>query len=156
MHDKELIKHPEGGRFKEVYRSRDSVTQGGRKRDALTHIYFSLKKHEVSRFHKVGSDEVWNLYEGRGLTLYLWDDETDAMKQVELSAEKREYCCVVPAGLWQAAVPFDDILLGCSVSPGFEFDDFELIDPKTETAQTILSRFPGLGRLIYPDPELSG
>ena len=60
-----LLEHPEGGRFREVYRSTDQVrADDGRLRSALTHIYFELNAGEVSRFHKVESDEVWNLYEG--------------------------------------------------------------------------------------------
>ena len=57
-----FIEHPEGGRFREVYRSSTTVTshdRGGR--SALTHIYFSLQAGEVSRFHRLSSDEVWSL-----------------------------------------------------------------------------------------------
>ena len=67
----DLIEHPEGGRFREVFRSAATVTRAdGDERAALTHIYFSLNGDEVSRFHKVRSDEVWNLYRGTGLYLY--------------------------------------------------------------------------------------
>ena len=70
----DLIEHPEGGRFREVFKSAKTVsTQDGTTRSALTHIYFSLKPGEVSRFHRVTSDEIWNLYQGAGLNLYTWD-----------------------------------------------------------------------------------
>jgi predicted cupin superfamily sugar epimerase len=71
----DLIEHPEGGRFREVFRSKARVTtRRGDSRSALTHIYFSLNQGEVSRFHRVTSDEVWNLYQGTGLRLYTWAD----------------------------------------------------------------------------------
>jgi uncharacterized protein len=150
MKDEELSDHPEGGRFKEIYRSAAEVVQDQRKRSALTHIYFSLNKNEVSRFHKVASDEVWNLYEG-SINLYLWDEVGMIMDQVELSSKKREYCCVIRAGVWQAALPLQDkALVGCSVAPGFDFQDFELIDPDGYTAKNILQHFPDLSNLVYP------
>ncbi len=66
-----LIQHPEGGRFRQVFKSDVRVfTHNGQNRAALTHIYFSLNRGEVSRFHKVESDEVWNLYRGTGIRLY--------------------------------------------------------------------------------------
>ncbi|MBT4818727.1 MAG: hypothetical protein HN976_34620 [Lentisphaerae bacterium] len=69
-----LIDHPEGGRYHEVFRSDATVrTENGPSRSALTHIYFSLDAGERSRFHRVAGDEVWNLYEGVGIRLYLWD-----------------------------------------------------------------------------------
>ena len=149
MQESELIEHPEGGRYKEVYRSAMKVNEAQRERDALTHIYFSLNEDEVSRFHKVTSDEIWNLYEGEGLLLYLWDEETKQMDCIELSSAKREYCHVVKAGLWQATAPISSkILVGCSVAPGFEFQDFELIDSQSSIALDILQEYPGLKRLV--------
>ncbi|MFH2059480.1 MAG: cupin domain-containing protein [Pseudomonadota bacterium] len=151
MHDKELINHPEGGRYKEIYRSTTQVTQGRKKRSALTHIYFSLNKDEVSMFHKVNSDEVWNLYQGQGITLYVWDNTNKTMDCIELSSQTREYCFVVKAGLWQAAMPIKEkVLAGCSVAPGFEFQDFELIDPSGSMAKSILKQFPQLKKLVNP------
>ena len=70
----DLIDHPEGGRFLEVFRSDTVVTRSdGSERSALTHIYFSLDQGEISRLHRVQADEVWNLYQGTGLRLYIWD-----------------------------------------------------------------------------------
>ena len=151
MDDQELQEHPEGGRYKEVFRSAITIAAGRRSRSALTHIYFSLDTGEVSRFHKVSSDEVWNLYEGTGLILFLWDEEREAMERVELCTAKRDYCFVVRAGLWQAAMPVGGkVLVGCSVAPGFEFEDFELIDPAGTVGTTILNSYPTLQRLVTP------
>lgn len=135
-----LSEHPEGGRFLEVFRSAKTVTTcTGNKRSALTHIYFSLAPGEVSRFHKVCSDEVWNLYQGKGLRLHLWDG-VNPPSSIVLSADENQFCHVVPAGIWQAAEPLEDtVLAGCSVGPGFEFEDFELIDPGSPEAQILES-----------------
>ena len=121
MKPTELIAHPEGGRFREVFRSRSSVTtENGKIRSTLTHIYFSLDAGEKSCFHKVNSDEVWNLYRGEGVYLYLWDGSEHRPKRITLSARENRFCYVVPAGWWQAAEPIaDTVLVGCSVAPGF-------------------------------------
>jgi predicted cupin superfamily sugar epimerase len=142
--------HPEGGRFREVFRSGRIVqSPEGKNRSALTHIYFEINDGEVSRFHRVCSDEVWNLYEGEGVLLYLWDDDQGTLETVELSAGNREFCHVVKAGVWQAARPLRGrVLSGCSVGPGFEFEDFELIDPQSGVAQRILDADPTLEFLI--------
>jgi len=144
----DLIDHPEGGRFREVFRSAKIVTtDDGKSRSALTHIYFSLDPGEVSRFHRVSSDEVWNLYRGKSLRLSLWDGTDNPPFDVVLSDETNVFCHVVPAGYWQAAEPLDDkVLVGCSVGPGFEFEDFELINPDSNSGSQ-LCEF-GLGRFV--------
>lgn len=145
----DLLQHPEGGRYLEIYRSATTVTTGGKTRAALTHIYFSLEPYEVSRFHRVSNDEVWNLYQGEGLYLYQWDGYSSDIESTELSAQSMNFCHVVPAGCWQAAVPMAHrVLVGCSVAPGFEFSDFELIDPESATAKQLLTINPELSRLV--------
>jgi predicted cupin superfamily sugar epimerase len=149
----DFIEHPEGGRFLEVFRSTKLVTSSnGTTRSALTHIYFSLQPGEVSRFHKVTSDEVWNLYQGTGLILYTWDGTTTPPVRTVLSAKNNCYCWVVPAGIWQAAEPITDtVLVGCSVAPGFEFSDFTLINPDVKEAHLLISIAPKLTRFIISD-----
>lgn len=141
MKPTDLIQHPEGGRFREMFRSEKRVTtMTGGSRSALTHIYFSLNQGETSRFHRVESDEVWNLYQGQGLKLYLWDGKSQP-ECIELSARENCFCYVVQAGIWQAAEPLDgQVLVGCSVAPGFEFEDFELIDPASAESERLLSQ----------------
>ncbi len=148
----DLIEHPEGGRFREVFRSAKTViTQDGTTRSALTHIYFSLKPGQVSRFHRVASDEIWNLYQGLGLNLYTWDGTNVPPKCITLSASKNCFCYVIPAGTWQAAEPISDtVLVGCSVAPGFEFSDFTLIDPNSEDAKLLISVAPEMARYTIP------
>ena len=100
------MEHPEGGRFQEVFRSGTIVTTTtGATRTALTHIYFELQANEYSAFHQVTSDEVWNLYAGQGIYLYVWDGSDRPPVRIELSAAAQCYCHVVPANAWQATVP---------------------------------------------------
>jgi len=148
----DLKEHPEGGRFLEIFRSSAVVSRpGGEARSALTHIYFSLNAGEVSRFHRVRSDEVWSLYRGAGLYLYTWDGSDSPPQKHELSDASNSYCHVVPAGIWQAAEPIgDSVLVGCSVGPGFEFEDFELIDPDSDASNVIQLLDPAMSRFTVP------
>ena len=152
MKPTDLVEHPEGGRYKEVFRSGATVQTAERgARSALTHIYFSLDQGEKSRFHKVASDEVWNLYQGEGIYLYLWAGTDAPPERITLSADENCFCTVVPAGIWQAAEPINGkVLVGCSVAPGFEFADFELIDPDSESARLLQSISPDLQILSLP------
>ncbi|MBT7848719.1 MAG: cupin domain-containing protein, partial [Lentisphaerae bacterium] len=120
-------------------------------RSALTHIYFSLDAGERSRFHRVAGDEVWNLYEGVGIRLYLWDGSAIRPTCVVLSAEERCFCHIVPGGTWQAAEPLEGtVLVGCSVAPGFEFSDFELMDPESDLARRLAAVASDLRPLVGP------
>lgn len=146
----ELIEHPEGGRFCEVFRSERIVSiEEGSTRSALTHIYFSLGPGEVSRFHRVASDEVWNLYQGTGIILYTWDGTGNPPEITILSAENKEFCHVVHANKWQAAEPLSGtVLVGCSVAPGFEYSDFKIIDSSTYEGKRLISIDPGMVRFL--------
>jgi uncharacterized protein len=148
----DLKEHPEGGRFCEVFRSAKTVSiHNGINRSALTHIYFSLKPGEVSRFHRVASDEVWNLYQGAGINLYIWDGTNTPPKCVTLSAGNNCFCYVIPADIWQAAVPISEkVLVGCSVAPGFEFSDFTLMTQNSDYAKKLISVAPDMARYIAP------
>jgi len=146
----DLMEHPEGGRYREVFRSAKTVaTPDGKTRSALTHIYFSLNKGEVSRFHRVASDEIWNLYQGQGLNLYTWDGTNQPPQCVTLSADHNCFCHVIPAGIWQAAEPISDmVLVGCSVAPGFDYVDFSLIDPQSDVAKQLIALAPEMIKFI--------
>jgi predicted cupin superfamily sugar epimerase len=146
----DFIEHPEGGRYRDVYRSATVVRAPDQAdRRALTHIYFSLRSGEMSRFHRLRNDEVWSLYQGEGIRLILWDGGSRTVEAVELSASSGQYCHAVPARCWQAAVPLcGTVLLGCTVAPGFEYDDFELMDPRSPVAEALLRHRPDLERLV--------
>ncbi|MDZ7773153.1 MAG: cupin domain-containing protein [Balneolaceae bacterium] len=155
----DLQEHPEGGRFQEVFRSNVTVSRIGpggetgsadsRTRAALTHIYFSLESGEVSAFHKVASDEVWNLYRGQGLKLHVWDGTHTPPETHILSRDSGHFCEVVPAGCWQAAEPLSGtVLAGCTVAPGFEFEDFELMETGSEEARLLATLSNGWDRFL--------
>jgi predicted cupin superfamily sugar epimerase len=105
----DLERHPEGGWYRETYRSKETVSvRGGR--SLATAIYFLLRTGEVSHWHKVESDELWLFQGGDPLTLRL-----------------------VPAGVWQSAIAPSDgphgwTLVACVVAPGFDFADFTVAD----------------------------
>ena len=117
----DLTPHPEGGWYRQVYKSDERVTRhaDGAERTALTTIYFLLVKGTYSAWHRVQSDEVWHFYEGDALELLTRDTVT------RLDPENRVH--VIRANEWQAARPLGSyVLVGCTVGPGFEFDDFEM------------------------------
>lgn len=121
-----LQPHPEGGHYREWFRSSAPVrTDDGRgPRRALTCIDFLLQRGEFSAWHRVASDELWHLLEGGPLRLWLMPPTLDAVVVVELGAGPPPRHAV-PAQWWQAAEPRDDFALcGASVAPGFEFADF--------------------------------
>lgn len=127
-----LAPHPEGGHFREVYRSPSGVqpldARSGRA--ALTTIYFLLTAGEVSRWHRVASDEVWHHYEGDALELIMVESGFDASTRHLLGplGEGARPVQVVPANVWQAARSTGDYtLVGCTVGPGFDFADFVML-----------------------------
>lgn len=141
MHDRprELIRelrlepHPEGGYFREVFRSEHKVKPLDQRpeRSALTAIYFLLVKGQHSRWHRVASDEAWHFHEGDPLVVYWIDDQNGVHEEMLASGPPNgRPLCVVPAGCWQAATPRGEYsLVGCTVGPGFDFQDFEMITP---------------------------
>jgi predicted cupin superfamily sugar epimerase len=151
----ELEPHPEGGRYRRLFESTDRVvTHRGAVRSSLTHIHYALEPGESSRFHRVDSDEVWHLYRGAGVRLHLWHPDDAAPACVELDAARQRYCHVVPAGTWQAAEPLTgSVLLGCTVAPGFDWEDFELIDAQPALAARLREIAPSLARFIDPPVE---
>ena len=123
-----LTPHPEGGWYRQVYRSEERVTRhaDGAERSALTTIYFLLVAGTFSAWHRVASDEAWHFYEGDALELLTRDAPDDQPRVTRLDSENRVH--VVPARKWQAARPLGAYtLVGCTVGPGFEFEDFELV-----------------------------
>jgi predicted cupin superfamily sugar epimerase len=116
-----LSPHPEGGFYRETFRSTQVVTLGdGRVRTAGTAIYFLLREGESSAFHRIPACEVWHHYEGAPVRLHQLGVGT-----VRLDSQNPQ--AFVRAGAWQAAETEDGAALcGCTVAPGFEFEDLEL------------------------------
>jgi predicted cupin superfamily sugar epimerase len=146
-----LIPHPEGGSYSEVYRSVSEVRPKDHRsdRDALTTIYFLLRAGQCSRWHRVLSDEVWHFYEGDPLELFWIDIDKDERTQALLgpvqSDGNQRPVQVVPAGCWQAARSAGSYtFVGCTVGPGFDFTDFSLLEDGSDEARKILRYFPGI------------
>ena len=143
-----LQPHPEGGFFRELYRSslRVAPDDGRAVRSAMTTIYFLLPRGAHSRWHRVESDEVWHLYEGGPLELILAPPGLEEVRRVvlgpALASDGPVY--TVPAGWWQAARPIGIYALtGCTVAPGFDFVDFSFLRDAPEV----------LARLVKIDPR---
>lgn len=130
----DLLPHPEGGFYREVYRSKgvilDLKSNGfSGPRNFCTSIYFLLTSENFSAFHKIKQDEIWHFYEGSTLSVHVIDDEGNYTKHQLgsdiMNGEQRQL--VVPANQWFAS-SVDEAggyaLVGCTVAPGFDFDDF--------------------------------
>ncbi|MDM0114563.1 cupin domain-containing protein [Variovorax sp. J22R133] len=155
-----LEPHPEGGWYREVFRSSSSVApvDGRPARDALTTIYFLLEANQFSRWHRVLSDEVWVHVSGAPLALYVCDAALRTapglfkIGPVDVHGTHPQH--VVPAGQWQAARPItarsadDYTLVTCTVGPGFDFSDFSMMAPDSDEARSMRHHWPDLAALI--------
>ena len=144
-----LEKHPEGGWFKEIYRSADLVQTENGQRSAGTSIYYLLEGNDFSALHRIRSDEIWHFYTGSSSVEISWI-ENKQLKTVRVGVDVDSGEClqyVVPKNCWFAA-RLTDIngfaLVGCTVSLGFDFNDFELAD------ETLLRKFPDLIHQLAP------
>src|SRR3954451_14421962 len=121
----DLHPHPEGGWFRETYRSATEFTPSGYggPRASATAIHFALHPGEMSTWHRVTSDELWVWHAGGELILHVGD-----ARSVRLGPDRPQ--ALVPGGVWQSAAPAGDepVLVSCVVSPGFDFADFTLRD----------------------------
>jgi len=155
----QLLPHPEGGYYKEVYRSASTISQqalGGTfsgDRNYCTGIYFMLTGSNFSAFHRIKSDELWHFYDGDGCEVYVihLNGQLEVIRLGRDIANGEVYQAVVPAGAWFASrcTNADGFTLtGCTVSPGFDFADFEMAEresllqqyPQHEVAITQLTR----------------
>ena len=155
----DLRPHPEGGFYREVFRSEARVTpaDGRGARAALTTIYFLLPEGSVSRWHRVSSDEVWHLYEGGPLELLELSESGRDLARHRLApvggddrgGDVAAPVRTIPAGAWQAARPLAGYaLVGCTVGPGFEFADFRLLADDPERAAVVRAMWPEVATLI--------
>ena len=122
---------PEGGLFCETYRSKERIGIGGKKRDLSTAIYYLLRKGEVCKIHRLKSDEIWHFYFGDPVNLYLlYPDGTSEKKVLGTNILKGQVPqVVVPKMTFQKAKLKRGgkfALMGTTVSPGFDIEDFDL------------------------------
>ncbi|HYM62054.1 MAG TPA: cupin domain-containing protein [Thermoanaerobaculia bacterium] len=146
-----LIPHPEGGWYRELFHSRIRVARGDDLRPGLTTIYFLLVRGTHSRWHRVRSDEAWHFYEGDPIELLTIEPADVAVRGAQLGpvAEYSQPVLVVHAGAWQAARPLGEYaLVGCSVGPGFDFADFELLADLPDELGRFSGRLGEFRRLV--------
>ena len=132
-----LEPHPEGGFFRETYRSGETIPQSALKkgfegeRNCSTGIYFLLTSESFSAFHRIQQDEMWHFYDGSPILLHMISPEGDyTLIEIGRAFDLGQVPqFVVPAGYWFASEVKEESsysLAGCTVSPGFDFRDFEL------------------------------
>jgi uncharacterized protein len=144
----ELVPHPEGGWYRQTYRSplllpSAALPGYGGNRAAATTIYFLLSGDEFSALHRLRSDEGWHFYAGSPLVVHVIDPE-GAYRQILLGSDPdagQAFQAVVPGGCWfGSSLPHAGTyaLVGCTVAPGFEFADFEMANRRE-----LVSLYPG-------------
>ncbi len=149
-----LTPHPEGGYFRETYRSPEEIDASNLgkeydgKRNYATCIYFLLTSEHFSALHRIKQDEIWHFYDGSPLCLHIITPSGIYTRHmVGRDLEKGETPqLVVPGGCWFAAEVTKEnaySLVGCTVSPGFDFKDFEI-----KTRKELISLFPGKEEII--------
>ncbi|WP_298236887.1 cupin domain-containing protein [uncultured Algibacter sp.] len=155
----QLAPHPEGGFFKEVYRSKEVINKDSlnsdfsSERNYSTSIYFLLTSNSFSAFHRINQDEIWHFYKGSPIKLHIISQEGDYWNVIIGSNIENDELLqyTVLAKHWFAAevIKNDNYsLVGCTVAPGFDFKDFELanrsklisIFPQHENIITKLTR----------------
>lgn len=149
-----LSPHPEGGYFRETYRSDETIAAGhlpnryNGDRAFSTAIYFLLKGDQFSAFHRLKSDEGWHFYRGSSLTIYCIAPDgsrTDITLGNDIENGETPQA-VIKKGTWFAAAVNDTspyTLVGCTVVPGFDFSDFEMGE-----REELIKEFPQHAKLI--------
>lgn len=143
-----LQRHPEGGYYKETYRALEKISRNALperfpgSRNFCTAIYFLLEQGNFSAFHRIKSDECWHFYAGQTLHIYIIDPsgELQVVKLGNDILNGESFQFIVPAGYWFASRPASESkfsFVGCTVSPGFDFADFEMAD-----ANDLIKLFP--------------
>jgi len=150
----QLQPHPEGGFFRETYRSdlyipapweKDNASS---RRSLCTAILFLITSGNFSAFHRIRSDECWHFYSGQPLLVHQLSPE-GSYSCIRLGNKVQEgqvFQHVVPAGYWFASEVETEsgfALVGCTVAPGFDFADFELAE-----RNNLLQIYPEQGELI--------
>jgi predicted cupin superfamily sugar epimerase len=138
----QLEAHPEGGFYKEFYRSAESVKLNSCERSYGTAIYYLLGPGDFSAFHRIKSDELWFLLDGQGLYVHVLEQQ--GARKLTLSVESP--AAVVEAGKWFAAEAVSAnawALVSCVVVPGFDFQDFQMAEK-----ERLLKLYPHSAELI--------
>jgi predicted cupin superfamily sugar epimerase len=126
-----LLPHPEGGYYKEIFRSEQNIVRKSETsfKQACTSIYYLLEGTDYSGFHRLASDEIWYFHKGNPLNIHVIDKQGVYSKPELSDTADGSLSVVVPAGLWFAAeIPAKSgfTLVSCVVAPGFDFEEFEM------------------------------
>jgi uncharacterized protein len=154
-----LLPHPEGGYYKEMYRSSEVISSSALPdrfegdRHFSTAIYFLLRSEDRSVFHRIKTDEVWHFYQGSTLLIYVLHPNELKIFKLGSDLENGESLqVVIPANCWFGALvekPESFALCGCTVAPGFDFNDFEMAK-----REDLLAAYPNereiIQRLTHP------
>jgi uncharacterized protein len=144
-----LQKHPEGGYFREIFRSNNKIPgqavdniEG--ERSTFTSIYYLLKGNDFSAFHRIKSEEMWHFFNGSPVTIYvITGDGKLEKKHLGPDPDNMEdFQICIPGNTWFAAKVNNPVLyslVGCTVSPGFDFNDFEIAE-----RAALINEFPHL------------
>lgn len=144
----DLQPHPEGGYYRETHRSTGAIPASALPREYSTprsystSIYFLLTSEHFSAFHRIRQEEIWHFYDGTAIHLHTISTEGQYQKHIiGRNIKYGEFPqMIVPGCHWFAAEitnPDSYALVGCTVAPGFDFEDFELGDQKE-----LIDRFP--------------
>jgi predicted cupin superfamily sugar epimerase len=128
-----MQRHPEGGYFRETFRSEMNVNVDQGERSMSTAIYFLITQNEISHFHRIKSDEGWHFYLGDPLKVIEITPNGELIETVLgkdfQKGQLQQY--VVKAGHWFASTSLGECsFFGCTVAPGFDFSDFEMANKK--------------------------
>jgi len=149
----ELLPHPEGGYYKETFRSQEVLSakalpdrfEGNR--NFSTAIYFLLRSEDRSVFHRIKSDELWHFYQGSTLLIYVLYENRLYIHRLGSDLDKGDSLqVVIPANCWfgsHVEMPDSFALCGCTVAPGFDFRDFEMAN-RVE----LINQFPNYSKEI--------
>lgn len=127
-----MTPHPEGGYYREEYRSKKQVSMEGReaKRQVMTTIYYLLENDDFSAFHRIKSPESWFFHKGAPLLIYSFEEGVLVCRELS-DQENGVLQITIEPETWFAArlkEPSGFTLVSCAVAPGFEYEDFELAD----------------------------
>lgn len=144
----DLMPHPEGGFYKPTYTSEATLPSSQGERKLYTNIYFLLRSHDISHLHRLQSDEFWYFHAGKSLTVHMiHEDGVYEEVKIGLDIENGEVpqFKVPKHTIFGSSVNHEDAyaLVSCMVSPGFEFEDFELF-----TQDDLIQKYPSHKEII--------
>jgi predicted cupin superfamily sugar epimerase len=143
-----LQPHPEGGWYREVFRSDKQVTRLNEQaaKQACTSIYYLLENDDFSGFHRIASDELWYFHKGAPLLIHSIDENGVYMAHELSDTPTGSLSVAIKAGLWFASeIPSKAgfALVSCAVAPGFEFSEFEMAEK-----ERLIKRYPQHAALL--------